>query len=112
MSTNRAVAVAVLLLAAAPLFAATFTVTSSSETGPGTLTQAILDANATPGRDQIRFAVPSAVMRNATGGATLGTATATIVIASHMPEEAIPTASTWGLMILAASLACIALRRG
>ncbi|HYO75752.1 MAG TPA: hypothetical protein VE010_04760 [Thermoanaerobaculia bacterium] len=41
--------------AALPLLAATFTVTSPAEVGPGTLHQAILDANATPGRDQIVF---------------------------------------------------------
>lgn len=62
MSTKRGVAVAVLLLFASPLFAATFTVTNGSQTGPGTLTQAILDANATPGRDQIRFAVSASVI--------------------------------------------------
>jgi hypothetical protein len=36
-----------------PLFAATFTVTNGGDSGPGTLRQAILDANATPGRDTI-----------------------------------------------------------
>jgi len=43
-----------------PMFAATFTVTNpviGINTGPGTLHQAILDANANPGRDQIVFAV-------------------------------------------------------
>lgn len=44
-------------LSAAPLSAATFTVTTSGVSGPGTLEQAILDANATPGRDQIVFTV-------------------------------------------------------
>jgi hypothetical protein len=51
---------AVLLLSvslATPLFAATFTVTDSGPVGPGTLRQAILDANANPGRDEIVFAV-------------------------------------------------------
>ena len=48
--------VAVLLsLVACPLFAATFTVTSPAEAGAGSLRQAILDANATPGLDQIVF---------------------------------------------------------
>jgi hypothetical protein len=49
-----------------PLFAATFTVTNgASTTGPGTLHQAILDANANPGRDQIVFAVPFATTETA-----------------------------------------------
>ncbi|HEX2062209.1 MAG TPA: hypothetical protein VHK90_15840, partial [Thermoanaerobaculia bacterium] len=49
-------AAAVLLLSCAfAATAATFTVTSSDDSGPGTLRQAILDANATPGRDQIVF---------------------------------------------------------
>ena len=36
--------------------AATFTVTNGADSGPGTLRQAILDANANPGRDQIVLA--------------------------------------------------------
>ncbi len=39
-----------------PLIAATFTVTNGGDSGAGTLRQAILDANATPGRDQIVLA--------------------------------------------------------
>lgn len=50
---------AILLLFAPSLSAATFTVSSSADSGPGTLRQAILDANATPGRDQIVFTVTS-----------------------------------------------------
>jgi hypothetical protein len=37
--------------------ATTFTVTKTGDTGPGTLRQAILDANANPGPDEIVFAV-------------------------------------------------------
>lgn len=58
----RTLCAAILLSIAAPLFAATFTVTSSADTGPGSLGQAILDANAAPGRDQIRFVVPQATI--------------------------------------------------
>lgn len=36
-------------------FAVTFQVTSTADSGPGTLRQAILDANLTPGRDDISF---------------------------------------------------------
>ena len=41
------------LLFASSLSAATFTVTNSNDSGPGSLRQAILDANANPGHDSI-----------------------------------------------------------
>ena len=47
----------VLLLLAPSVLAATFTVSSSLDSGPGTLRQAILDANANAGVDQIVFTV-------------------------------------------------------
>ncbi len=37
--------------------AATFTVTTTADNGPGSLRQAILDANANPGPDTIDFAI-------------------------------------------------------
>lgn len=40
--------------------AATFTVTSTADSGPGTLRQAIADANAAAGSDEIAFAIPGA----------------------------------------------------
>jgi len=48
-----------LLLATAPLAAATFTVTNTNDSGPGSLRQAILDANANVGLDTIAFDIPS-----------------------------------------------------
>jgi hypothetical protein len=47
----------VLCLAAGPLAATTYTVTSTADSGAGTLRQAILDANANPGPDSIAFAI-------------------------------------------------------
>jgi Secretion system C-terminal sorting domain len=44
-----------ILLSTLWTFAATFTVTNTNDTGPGSLRQAILDANATPGPDDIVF---------------------------------------------------------
>lgn len=41
-----------------PVEAATFTVTNTNDAGAGSLRQAILDANATPGADTIEFAIP------------------------------------------------------
>lgn len=40
------------------LFAGTFTVVSANDDGPGSLRQAILDANAQPGPDTILFSIP------------------------------------------------------
>ena len=40
--------------------AATFTVTNTSDAGAGSLRQAILDSNATPGADTINFNIPGA----------------------------------------------------
>jgi len=48
----------VLLLAASSLAAATFTVTNTNDSGPGSLRQAILDANANAGADTIAFNIP------------------------------------------------------
>ena len=44
-----------LFAAAALVSATTYTVTSTADTGPGSLRQAILDANASPGADTIAF---------------------------------------------------------
>src|SRR2546421_6721826 len=41
------------------LLLATFTVTSTADAGPGTLRQAILDANASPTPDTIDFNLPT-----------------------------------------------------
>lgn len=49
---------AVSVVIAAFAHADTFTVVDSGEAGPGTLRQAILDANATPGTDSIAFNLP------------------------------------------------------
>lgn len=48
----------VLPLIAQPMSAATFVVTNAGGSGPGSLAQAIADANASPGVDQIEFAIP------------------------------------------------------
>src|SRR5262245_42476927 len=45
-------------LLAAPLAAATFTVTTTADSGAGSLRQAILDSNAAFGPDEIVFAIP------------------------------------------------------
>ncbi len=57
---------------AAAAGAATFTVTNTADSGPGSLRQAILGANANPGNDDIAFAIPAPGVQ-------------TIVLASGLP---------------------------
>ena len=57
---KRFLAIPVLALAASAATGATFTVTNTSDSGAGSLRQAILDANANPGLDTIAFAIPGA----------------------------------------------------
>ncbi len=61
-----------LLAAAARLSAATYTVSNTSDSGAGSLRQAILDANANPGNDDIAFAIPAPFVQ-------------TIVLSSGLP---------------------------
>ncbi len=63
---------ATLLAATVPISAATFTVTNTFDSGPGSLREAILNANGTPGNDDIAFAIPSPGVQ-------------TIVLASPLP---------------------------
>ncbi|HSH39387.1 MAG TPA: hypothetical protein VK993_11430 [Chthoniobacterales bacterium] len=52
-----------MLLLTGTAAAADFTVTTTSATGPGSLHQAIVDANALPGADRITFNIPGAGVR-------------------------------------------------
>lgn len=52
---STALVLASIFLGATPASAATFTVTTTSDSGPGSLRQAILDANDAAGPDSIRF---------------------------------------------------------
>jgi hypothetical protein len=56
MRVSRSAAI-VFFLATLPVAAATFTVTNTDDSGPGSLRQAILDANAAGGADTIDFAI-------------------------------------------------------
>jgi hypothetical protein len=61
-TVRLAVSFTFIALLLSPLLAhsAVFVVTNNSATGPGSLGQAITDSNATPGADEIRFAIPGA----------------------------------------------------
>ncbi len=56
----KRIASILLCVSSLPLSAATFTVTNTADSGPGSLRQAILDANANPGLDTIAFDVSGA----------------------------------------------------
>jgi len=59
MSKMRASILAIISMGLAiRAYGATYTVTNTNDSGPGSLRQAILDANANPGLDTIAFAIP------------------------------------------------------
>src|SRR6187549_58231 len=59
----RGLAVGAVLAGASPAAAATFTVTNTNDSGPGSLRQALIDANAAAGADDIAFTlVPPATI--------------------------------------------------
>lgn len=55
----RYACILVLLLTALPVSAATYTVTNTNDSGPGSLRQALLNANAAPGGHRVEFAIGS-----------------------------------------------------
>ena len=69
-----------LCLAAASAGAATFTVTNTADSGPGSLRQAILDANANAGLDTIAFDIPGAGVHTITPATSLDVLTGPVVI--------------------------------
>ena len=60
--------------------ASTYTVTSTADAGPGTLRRAILDANAHPGTDSVRFNLPGPGVNTIAITSALPTVTETVVI--------------------------------
>ena len=72
LSIARALSFMALTSAAA---ATTFTVTNTDDSGPGSLRQAILDANATPGFDTIGFGIPGSAVHTITPATDLPTLT-------------------------------------
>ncbi len=70
----------VLFGATALLGGATFTVTNTNDSGPGSLRQAILNANANPGLDAITFSIPGSGVHTITPLSALPTVTDPVVI--------------------------------
>ena len=76
----RSIFAAALSLSCISLSAATFTVTTNAPTGPGSLGQAIVSANASPGLDTIVFAIGSGPQTIALAGATFNPITDAVII--------------------------------
>jgi hypothetical protein len=67
-------------IVSAPLAAATFTVTNTNDSGAGSLRQAMLDANASPGPDTIEFTIPGSGVHTITPASALPPVTETVTI--------------------------------
>jgi hypothetical protein len=76
---------------------ATFTVTNTSDSGPGSLRQAILDANASPGTDNIAFNIPGAGPHTIQPTSALPTITDPVIIDSYTQPGASPNTNPVGL---------------
>ncbi|HEY1590768.1 MAG TPA: NosD domain-containing protein [Solirubrobacteraceae bacterium] len=93
--------------------AATFTVTSTADAGPGSLRQAITDANTTPGADQVQFAlsgigvktiaINSAPLPSVTGPLTIDGRTQPGFSSTPLVRVDNATANKWNGLNLAAA---------
>ena len=97
LGTLLAALTAVFLLAAKPAHASTtFTVTNTNDSGPGSLRQAMLDANATTGADTINFAIPANQDPIITPTSELPTITAPVTINGYSQPGAEPNQKAVG----------------
>jgi small-conductance mechanosensitive channel len=95
---RRFLAVSILGLAGSSLFASTFTVTNTNDAGPGSLRQAIDDANAAPGADTIVFAIPGAGVHTITPQSLLPIVNEAVTIDGYtQPGSSANTNPTGGL---------------
>ena len=67
-------------ISGSPLDATEFIVTNTNDSGAGSLRQAILDANADPGTETIRFNIPGTSVKTITPTSALPTITDTVII--------------------------------
>jgi hypothetical protein len=70
--------------------AATFTVTNTSDSGAGSLRQAILDANTSPGLDTIAFAIPGSGVQTITPATSLPNITDPVVLDGYTQPGSSP----------------------
>src|SRR5262245_39987759 len=81
---------AALALAASTAGAATFAVTNTADSGAGSLRQAILDANGSPGADTISFAIPGAGVHTIVLGSALPMVTDAVTIDGYSQAGSSP----------------------
>lgn len=74
--------------------AAIFIVTSTGNNGPGSLRQAIVDANAAPGADTIQFNIPGAGVRTITLASSLPTITEQLFIDGYSQPGSLKNTDT------------------
>jgi hypothetical protein len=93
-----ALAVAGLVLAATgPAHAAaTFTVTNTNDSGAGSLRQAILNANAAPGADTVRFAIPGGGVKTVSPTSELPTITEALTVDGYSQPSSSPNTKDVG----------------
>jgi hypothetical protein len=91
---SRHAACALLLLQAIPAAATTFSVISTDDSGPGTLRQAILDANANGGADTIAFAIPGTGVHTIAPTGSLPSITGPLVIDGYSQPGSQPNGNT------------------
>ena len=90
--------VGLILLAAngAAHASATFTVTNTNDSGAGSLRQAILNANAAPGADTIRFAIPGGGVKTVSSTSELPAETDAVVIDGYTQPGSSPNTKDVG----------------
>jgi hypothetical protein len=109
---NAASAMLALLMSSSAL-AATFTVTGTDDLGPGSLRQAILDANAAAGSDVVDFAIPGDGPHRIALASALPTVTDRVLIDGYsQPGTAPNTLPTGWNALIAIEIDCIALVAG
>lgn len=88
---------ALILGRAEPASAATFTVINTNDAGPGSLRQAILDANGNPGADTITFNIPGAGPHSIQPTSALPPVTDPVIIDGYTQTGASPNTNGPGL---------------
>ena len=79
-----------LFLLSAHLSGATYMVTTTADSGPGSLRQAILDANANPGTDAIAFNIPGTGVQTIVPLTALPVITEAVTIDGYMQPGSSP----------------------
>ena len=95
-SRRIALATTVFGLMALAATAATYTVTTTADSGAGSLRQAILDANTNPGADTIAFDIPGSAIHTITPLTTLPAITESLTIDGYTQPGASPNTNAFG----------------